>query len=257
LSQLSDIPETPEAEAEGKVKAVFDDVKSTLGMPSVGLLFRQLAVYPWFLQLAWRNLKPNASIVYFRRMSSEVRDLALQLAGGSRSRTTSADAYLSSLDALLDIYARLLLATAALRSGVNGQVPKMSWISPDDKRTIDSREAANGAVTQQQLNSALASAGAGVESDSVLEARAAELRERAAVMAEALPYRMEVSATSCRQAGLTEDQIDAVRNILDSTWRALPRALVTLAGTPSRTEPVSKPSEPPKQRPATGSVAVA
>jgi hypothetical protein len=217
------IEDVPEAEAEGRVKAIFDDVRATLGVPSVGLVFRQLAVYPWFLQLAWRNLKPNVGIAYYQRASADLRDHSLHLAGSSRTRLLEDGAK----SAQLDMYARMLLATAALRAGLHGQVPKLRWISAEDKRVLDP-PAPDPSVTQEQLNAVLAAAAQSLRDHRDLEAYALELRERAAILAEALPYRMEISATACRQAGLTEPQIDAVKQVLDGTWASLPRAMLAL-----------------------------
>ena len=218
--------ELPEAEAEGKVKVAFDDIKATLGIPTVGPLFRRLAVYPWYLQLAWRNLKPNAATVYFHRMAGELK----QLAGSSAARI-GPGTQPSSHDATLDTLSKLLMATATLRCGANGQVPKLQWISAGDKQVITPSSVAEVASSVE-----IAEVGADTD-DPAFQARADELRNHAAIAAESSPYRMEISASASRQSGLTEDQIDAVRQIINESMHSLPRVLLAKATAPSRRPP--------------------
>jgi hypothetical protein len=40
---------------------------------------------------------------------------------------------------------------------------------------------------------------------------------------------MEISASACRQSGLTEDNIDSVRAVLNNAWQLLPRVLLATA----------------------------
>jgi len=211
---LAEISRVAESEADGKVKAVFDEIRNTLGVSTVGSLFEELAVYPWYLQLAWRNLKPNASTAYFHRIARELEEMALKSAGGRRRRLDdSAD--ISPAEARLDLDGKLLTATAALRYGTNGQLPKMLWLSAADKQILSPAPPATVPADEPEPSE---------------ESKAAvELRRHAALCAESLPYRMEISATACRQSGLSEDEIDAVRAIIAFSWDRLPRSLLATA----------------------------
>jgi len=212
---MSDFPRVAEADATGKVQAAFVDIKTTLGVAAVGRLFEELAVYPWFLQLAWRNLKPNASTAYFHRIARELEDMGVRTAGRRRHRATNEGADVSPLEARLDLDAKLLTSAAALRYGTNGQLPKMLWLAPSDKQTV--------APTKIDIMPA-------DEPEPVEENKLAiELRRHAGLCAESLPYRMEISATACRQSGLSEDDIDAVRAIVNAAWDRQPRALLAAA----------------------------
>lgn len=199
--------EVAESEAEGKVKTIFEDVRVTTGISSVGELFCRLAPYPWFLQLAWTNLKPNASIAYFYRAA---RDLELVALGHGTQ----------GADPGLEFRARQLMVTGALRAGINGQVPKMNWLSPEDRRIVaptsiegDPRITADESVSSTTVSREQ-------------QAQSQELRRKAAMFVENLPYRMEISATACRQAGLREEQIEIIRRIIESSWQILPVILV-------------------------------
>lgn len=230
---MAEFAEVAESEADGKIKVIFADMCATFGEPTVGPLFRRLAVYPWYLQLAWRNLKPNASTTYFHRMEAELEDIAD--AGRSRNRDHDSDGALSRLHA----HSKRLMSTAALRVGTNGQAPKMTWLSAADTQSI-----APSPPTQTNAPG-VAWDDMPIETGEAFEARIAQIRRAAAMAAESLPYRMEISSTACRQSGLTEDQIDAVRRIIDDAWYWEPRALATIATRLSDSRDQSSPRPEP------------
>lgn len=222
---MPEFPQVQESEAQGKVKPIFDDVRLTFGTATAPLLFRQLAVHPYFLQLAWRNLKTNASTVYFRRMSEELRDMAIYSVGGSRNRIAAADSD-GGIQARLSAHSMMLLAVGALRAGTNGQIPKVSWISPAEKRSVVSQTSVLPPVDVDIEESSIARLSSTVPD---IGRVVNDLRERASIMVESLPYRMEISATVCRQAGIGEDDIDEVRRILNAAWDVLARTLLAIA----------------------------
>lgn len=207
-----------ETEAQGGVGATFTEIKADLGVATVGALFEQLAVYPRYLQLAWRNLRPNAATVYFQRITYEIEDRALRSAGGGGRRrpVANGDQTLSALEARIHLDSVMVMCTAALRYGTNGQLPKMLWLTPEEKRRR-TPEPAPVIPAEEAIP---------VEDG----AAAAGLRHHAALAAESLPYRMEISATACRQSGVSEDQIDSIRAVLNHAWDQLPRILLSAAG---------------------------
>ena len=52
------IPAISEAAASGDIADLFDDIRATLGVPVVNLIWRHLAVFPGGLAWAWQSLKP-------------------------------------------------------------------------------------------------------------------------------------------------------------------------------------------------------
>ncbi len=161
--------EVDENAVEGKVKAVFDDIKTTLAIPTVGQVFRRLAVYPWFLQLAWRNLKPNCQIAYFQRTVDELLQSAVdalqvqqQPLSDVAPGTEDSAGFGKAVSTLLTVEVRLLLATAALRAGTNGQLPKMNLLSGDEKKPVRPKQSSRGGPCRtRRLEAHLDAKGAG------------------------------------------------------------------------------------------------
>ncbi len=50
--------ELPESEAPAAIRAIYDDIRDTLGLPVVNLLYRHLAVEPGRLESTWADLRP-------------------------------------------------------------------------------------------------------------------------------------------------------------------------------------------------------
>ncbi len=64
----------------------------------------------------------------------------------------------------------------------------------------------------------------------VLDAESVRIGRQAESAVEALPFRLEISSTACRQSGLTEDQIDAVKWIVNEAFETLPRTVLVIGG---------------------------
>ena len=52
------VPSITEADATGNIAAIYTDIRATLGVPVVNLIWRHLAVFPEGLPWAWESLKP-------------------------------------------------------------------------------------------------------------------------------------------------------------------------------------------------------
>lgn len=52
------VPAITEADATGDIAALYADIRATLGVPVVNLIWRHLAVFPDGLPWAWESLKP-------------------------------------------------------------------------------------------------------------------------------------------------------------------------------------------------------
>jgi hypothetical protein len=55
----TDLPEVTEAEATGSVAAVYDEIRTAVGLPMVNLIYRTLAAEPGRLESVWAELAPN------------------------------------------------------------------------------------------------------------------------------------------------------------------------------------------------------
>jgi len=256
-----------EGQVEGKIKTIFEDIRATLGVPTVGLVFRQLAGRPWFLDLAWRNLRPNAETEYFHRVAGELKVSAESAAGfasgGTPSLTAAVEdgvAFSNAAISLSDTQAKLLLATAALRAGINGQLPRMNLLSMEEKRVHKPALPGSGlpqapsptgmqesllreigetlrlGSDQSELRAllvwpvTLANAWSKIKDQLCRHLdHALGLGRQAESAVEALPYRLEISSTACRQSGLTEDQIDVIKWTINGAFDSAPRVLLTLA----------------------------
>lgn len=130
------VAEVPEAEAEGKIKSIYDDVKATFRVPYVDQVFRELATQPDYLQTAWVALKPNVQIVYFERQADTLRRAAVEAVGGLGDPPAPDDPVRGSLTTLHYATPKFFLATAILRTATAGSQPQMLVLPARDKRQI-------------------------------------------------------------------------------------------------------------------------
>jgi hypothetical protein len=254
------LQEIPEAQAEGKVKEIYEDVKRTLRVPAVGSIFRVLALQPDYLQMAWRAVKPNVQTVFFEERSDELRRLAVDAAYAVKNRPLPADP--NSVRPVVSVphyaLAKLFLVTSSLRVASTGQQPQLLKLPEAEKRQIapgvpeaatvlagqqtDDAEAANPVFDDIMTTLRLPSLGSAFRAlgrwpdflGSGWEAwkssmQAEECRRYRQILyrtsedaINSLPFRMEIYPHALRHAGLSEADIDAVRRALDSYHRALP-----------------------------------
>ncbi len=62
-----------EDEAQGRIREIFEDIRQTLGLPHVNLLYRAYAAYPEFLDLHWLALKAVLDTQEFFRLADRLR----------------------------------------------------------------------------------------------------------------------------------------------------------------------------------------
>ena len=58
MGDSSLLPELSEGQSQGAVEALYSDIRATLGVPFVGLVYRTLAVEPGRLEATWKQLRP-------------------------------------------------------------------------------------------------------------------------------------------------------------------------------------------------------
>lgn len=124
------MPSVPEVEATGEIAAIYDDIRRTLGVPLVNLIWRNLATIPGALGWAWTTLKP---VYEDRGIQAEARALRTGLAlpevavlsPSALSAAGLSEADLTMIETILDSYERSnplnLVAIGALLVLLQGQ----------------------------------------------------------------------------------------------------------------------------------------
>jgi hypothetical protein len=253
--------EVSEAEAQGKIKEIFEDIKVTLRVPYVSSVFRALAVYPDYLLMGWRALKPNAQTLFFERSGDQIRSRAAESVSTWESnlwppRDSETNRIIRVLHYSLP---KQFMATAALRAATNGQQPMLAQLALAEKRQIapgippeaEEFELPERAEPDQRARPVLEDMGRVLglplgDGDFGVLAQwpdyyasawqiwrpnigtphyrrlERDLRRLADEALSTLPFRMEINPHALRLAGLSEQQLDSVRATLDAFSRALP-----------------------------------
>lgn len=71
-----------EAEATGRVKAIFDDIKATKGIERVPNIWRALATHPDHLEVTWQKLKTVMRPGKLDLLTKEIIALAVSITNG-------------------------------------------------------------------------------------------------------------------------------------------------------------------------------
>ena len=66
--------------ADPPTRAVYDDIKSTLGLPFVNTDYRALARWPSYFAMAWQDLKPQVGTPPHRAIADAVHENAIEAA---------------------------------------------------------------------------------------------------------------------------------------------------------------------------------
>jgi len=123
------LPAITEAEASGETAVLFADIRTTVGVRVVNLVWRHLATMNGALPWAWAAVKPlylaglpdSAMAAFHRTMEMP------QLASLAGEQPASVDAVLASYDHSNTIN---LFALGALRAWLNGEVASSGKIAP-------------------------------------------------------------------------------------------------------------------------------
>lgn len=260
--------EVLEEYAEGDIKGIFDDIKKTLRVPIVDMVFGMLATEPDYLRVAWRQLHTNAQTLYFEARTDDLRRFAVHsMSEIGELRTPASD---DSIPGVLRVFhyldAKLLLAVSALRSSILGQLPRAAMLPAAEKRQIvpgvapgmptiemvhtdtkderlqrifdDIRAASPAGVVSSDYRALakwpdyLEGAWSAVKprmSTPAYRRATRQLRWMADEAVLGLAFRLEATPHTLRHAGLSERQLDHVRTMLDQFYREISHAVANVA----------------------------
>lgn len=265
---VTTLKEVTEAEAQGKIKTVYEDMKSTFRSPVVSPAFRLLATQPDYLEIAWRCLKANVQTMYFENRADALRARAVE--GTARLDQAPWRSKAEDVRGVLRVFHYLepkaFLAVAALQSATAGQHPKLMEIRADDKRqikpgipegaadvrTVDlsqlderARQILDDVTRTLRIPGASSELAALAPWPDYLESAwgawkplttqpdhrrvERELRRLAEGAIAGLPFRMDVSAHALRHAGLSELQLDQVQSLLTTLCAIMPGMTMAFA----------------------------
>ena len=133
------VPSITEADATGDVATLYTDIRATLGVPVVNLIWRHVATMPGGLAFAWQSVRP---LYLSGAISAEATALRAGLARLNRpglTRATLASVGLSAsdlagIDTVLESYERSnamnMIAVAALLAFLKNDTPPASPAAP-------------------------------------------------------------------------------------------------------------------------------
>jgi len=73
LSRKRRLPLVREAEASGRTLEIYQDIKLSLGIPQVNVIFQAYGAYPAFLDLMWKALRPAVETSEFFQRAERLR----------------------------------------------------------------------------------------------------------------------------------------------------------------------------------------
>ncbi|MBI3965712.1 MAG: hypothetical protein HY329_08765 [Chloroflexi bacterium] len=255
--------EVSESAATGELAELYDDIRQTLGTPVVNLIYRMLAAYPPYLDLAWRAIRPSLVTVYAERAFVTIRERAAEpviALAGLPDPGPHVTAIAASVEAYNETNPKgLLIATACLRALEGHPAPgsgqesepagapralrptppmtELSDVSAETRALLLGIQDAHGLGGVPSLYRTLAwwpdwlaqawPALTPLITNSALTARRAELLGLTNRLAEQLPYPVDVTRDRLLAAGLTKPEIGEIREVLASFQRGIPVALIT------------------------------
>ena len=137
------VPSIPESEAEGEIAALYADIRETLGVPVVNLIWRNLATIPNGLQWAWSTAKPlyaSGAIypeAYALRTEQKLLNLSALSVAALEAVGVTADGR-ETIRRILDSYDRSnplnLIALLVLLGELRGEKSAAGRVRADDAR---------------------------------------------------------------------------------------------------------------------------
>src|SRR5206468_13048684 len=73
LSRKRRLPLVREADAAGRTLEIYQEIKTSLGVPRVNLIFQASGAHPQLLDLAWKSLQPAVATRELFRCAERIR----------------------------------------------------------------------------------------------------------------------------------------------------------------------------------------
>jgi hypothetical protein len=74
---ITKFPQVDHDQATGELRAVYEDIHSTLRVPWVAFAIRVMSQFPEFVPRTWAALKPNISTHYAEHLADQIREAAI------------------------------------------------------------------------------------------------------------------------------------------------------------------------------------
>ncbi|MEE9256164.1 MAG: halocarboxylic acid dehydrogenase DehI family protein [bacterium] len=135
-----ELEEISERDATGPLADIYEDIRQTLRVTQVNLVYRTLAVHEAYFAAAWAALRPNASITYFERCADSLRmrmapplpDDVPDIGEELEEECGYTGEQIGRINGLLDLYnyanPKNLILVDALRGAIAGM--KMGGVKP-------------------------------------------------------------------------------------------------------------------------------
>jgi len=137
-----------EDEASQSAKAIYEDIRVSLGMPWVGIIIKAFASYFEFLRHGWTQMKPSVLTAWFERSADDIKTLAICLMRTMQPisnhvnvlrRLGYSNNQVEEINQVVEVLnygnTKLLIFAAALGESLdNGKIPGNSYYA--DKWTI-------------------------------------------------------------------------------------------------------------------------
>ncbi|GAA5505782.1 (R)-2-haloacid dehalogenase [Novipirellula caenicola] len=117
--------------ATGEIERVYHEVRQTLRVRGINLIFRTWAGHKGLLPILWDTVRPNAETMMFEQSSDQIRAAAVELAKplgdlGAKQQTSLGPSQAFQLHEILKLYhyinPKLLLIASAVRQGLDGEL---------------------------------------------------------------------------------------------------------------------------------------
>jgi hypothetical protein len=258
-------PEFPESAAGGALAEVYEDIRRTLGTPVVNLIYRILAAYSPYLELAWPEMRANLRTVYAERAFDAIRDRAAEpLPELTLDRLPDPGPHLKAIAATAATYNEVnpkgLLGVTGWLRALRGEPPRgagrdsapagpprrlppappmveLDGASPELRELLETIRVAHGLGGVPSLYRTLAwwpdwladawPKLAPLIASPKFAAQRADVVALAEQLAAGLPYPVTTTRERLRQAGMADGEIDEIDEVLGSFQRGIPLALIT------------------------------
>ena len=131
--------------ADGEVERVYHEIRQTLRVRGINLIFRTWAGHHGLLPILWDTVRPNAETRIFENGADQLRSAAVELAKSigdldAKRRTSLGQSQAFQIHAAMKLYhyinPKLLLFASAVRQGLDGDLSIKPYSATDPVERI-------------------------------------------------------------------------------------------------------------------------